>query len=146
LGRQGAAARRIAERERERTAFEEDNMMRLTVSRQERKERKRMMREETSNLNAIADLNNLVRESSAFDDEKQRRRNGRGRDFEDEASGRHGSSSERHANGRRKRQIMDGEGRLVSSKKKSPSKRVVSNSLQAALYGQDGNSKKTKRK
>lgn len=64
LGRQRASSRRLEERQAERTAFEEDNLMRLQVTRQEKKDRKRMLREEESNLHAIADLGNLVNEAS----------------------------------------------------------------------------------
>jgi hypothetical protein len=60
LGRQREAARRRAVCVSEHTKFEEDNMMGLTVTHVKR--RQRLMRKETSNLNAISDLGNLVRD------------------------------------------------------------------------------------
>ena len=60
LGKQKEAARRMAEREAEKTKFEEEMMVRLTQSRKDKKARGRMMREEQSNLGAIADLGRLA--------------------------------------------------------------------------------------
>mmetsp|Transcript_6972 Transcript_6972/g.10008 ORF Transcript_6972/g.10008 Transcript_6972/m.10008 type:complete len:312 (-) Transcript_6972:154-1089(-) len=60
MGKQREASRRLAEKEAERTKLEEEQMTRFTTSRKDKKERKRVMREEASNLNAIADLGNLT--------------------------------------------------------------------------------------
>lgn len=124
LGRQREAARRMAEREKEKERYEEDNMVRLTTSRKEKKERKRLMREENSNLAAIADLGNLVRESQ-FGERKQSTD-----DHEDIFE------SKRHSNGKRKKQLIDGDGKLLSGKgRKSMG---AKNALQEALFGGSG--------
>jgi hypothetical protein len=61
------SARRIAAREAEKTAYEESAFMRLGTSKKERKEKNRMMREEVSNLNSIADVGGLVSGVAAFE-------------------------------------------------------------------------------
>jgi hypothetical protein len=69
-GKQREATSRMAERESEKISIEEDNMIRLVTSRKEKKERKRLMREESSNLSAIADPGSLVHSvSSVFQDD-----------------------------------------------------------------------------
>eukprot|EP00545_Synedropsis_sp_CCMP1620_P009607 CAMPEP_0119003830 /NCGR_PEP_ID=MMETSP1176-20130426/790_1 /TAXON_ID=265551 /ORGANISM="Synedropsis recta cf, Strain CCMP1620" /LENGTH=382 /DNA_ID=CAMNT_0006955467 /DNA_START=38 /DNA_END=1186 /DNA_ORIENTATION=- len=73
LGRQREASRRLHEIEKEKTKFEEDNMVRLTTSRKQKKEKRRLMRAETSNLSAISDLGNLTRSVSVAFDEKPSR-------------------------------------------------------------------------
>ena len=121
LGQQREASRRMAEREKEKSRYEEDNMVRLVASRKEKKERKRMLRE-NSNLAAIADLGNLIRESQ-FGVEKQ----SKGEEYEDVFA------TKRHANGKRKKSMIDADGKLLSMK---PRKSVeAKNSLQAALFG-----------
>lgn len=126
LGRQREAARRMAERDKEKARFEEDNMVRLVTTRMEKKERNRLMREENSNLGAIADTGNLVRESQFG--EKRRPREQSEDAFE----------SKRHANGKRKKQLIDTDGKLLNGKgRKSVD---AKNSLQAALFG-GGNAK-----
>jgi hypothetical protein len=59
-GNQREVARRMAEREAKKISIEEDNTIRLATSRKETKERRGLMREESSNLAAIADLGSLV--------------------------------------------------------------------------------------
>lgn len=86
-GKQKEAARRLAQRETEKTDFEEQSMMRLTTTRKEKKDQKRMMREESSNLSAISDLGNIVRGvREAFGDDRARgqKRSGGADDFEED--------------------------------------------------------------
>lgn len=121
LGRQRESARRWAEREREKTQYEEDAMIRLTITRQEKKQQKRLMRQETSNLAAIADLGNLVRGMDAMTTTHHRQDSRKGlqpdMDLRDEG---------RYANGKRKR----GLDAMKSSQSFKPN-----NALQAALFG-----------
>lgn len=87
-GKQKEAARRLAQRETEKTNFEEQSMMRLTTTRKEKKDQKRMMREESSNLSAISDLGNIVRgvrEAFGDDGARGRKRSGGADDFEEDA-------------------------------------------------------------
>jgi U3 small nucleolar ribonucleoprotein protein LCP5 len=72
-GRQREASRKLDEQEKEKRKFEEDNMIRLTTSRKQKKERQRLMREESSNLSAISDLGSLTRSVSAAFDERPKR-------------------------------------------------------------------------
>lgn len=60
LGKQREVSKRLAQREADITEFEETHMIRLTASKKDKKERKRIMREEMSNLGAIADFGNVV--------------------------------------------------------------------------------------
>lgn len=60
LGKQREVSKRLAQREADVTEFEETHMIRLTMGKKEKKEKKRIMREEMSNLGAIADLGNVV--------------------------------------------------------------------------------------
>lgn len=86
-GKQKEAARRLAQRETEKTNFEEQSMMRLTTTRKEKKDQKRMMREESSNLSAISDLGNIVRgvrEAFGDDGARGRKRSGDADDFEED--------------------------------------------------------------
>ena len=133
-GKQAQAAKRFAEREAEKIKFEEDAMMRLTVTRKEKKERKRLMRLEGSNLNGIADLGNLVRDASrvidSHDDD-----DGGGGNNRDESSGGMGRT-ERHANGKRRKEMMDHDGRPIKVGRKGG--KGAKNSYQAALFGGGG--------
>jgi U3 small nucleolar ribonucleoprotein protein LCP5 len=125
LGRQREAARRHASRQAEQTRFEEDTMVRLTTTRKQKKERQRLMRDETSNLGAIADLGNLVRDStSAW---------GRDRNVEEPVDDILGY--ERHANGKRRRKMIDRDGRAVTDQSAKSKIVDAKNSLQSALYG-----------
>ena len=143
LGRQRDAARRMAAREAEKTRFEEDNFVRLTTTRKERKERERLMRQESSNLAAIADV---VRGAGSLDFDEGRNSRGVGDDGDDLFR-----DSGRHANGKRKRQLLDRDGKAVSSSGGSRKKPSARNSLQAALFGGGGgksskNKKATKKR
>lgn len=60
LGKQREVSKKLAQREADITEFEETHMIRLTASKKDKKERKRIMREEMSNLGAIADFGNVV--------------------------------------------------------------------------------------
>lgn len=56
---------KLSQRQKDRTSFEEDHMIRLTVSRAEKKERQRAVRQETgNNLHAMTDMGNLAREAA----------------------------------------------------------------------------------
>ena len=132
LGHQREASRRLAEREKEKARYEEDNMVRLVTSRKEKKERKRMMREENSNLAAIADLGNLMRESQFGEKSK--------------ATEEHKDifESKRHSSGKRKKHLIDGDGRVVSGKGRKSME--AKNSLQEALFGGRSNGGKKSKK
>ena len=131
IGKQRESARRLAEREAEKTKYEEDAFVRLTTSRKEKKLRNKIMREEVSNLHSIADIGNLTAGvSMAF---------GEGSRFgEDDDEiirvGGSGNLSSRHANGKRRRTNEFDDGRKSKSKKRSDPK----NSFQRTLYGLDG--------
>jgi hypothetical protein len=149
-GKQRSASRALAQREAERTEFEESTMVRLTMSRKDKKEKKRVerMMEGGSNLAQIANLGNLVRENEAFgrndnddgsDDEYGERDRALQAYMSGEQSGNKssgGENSSRHANGKRRREPMsenraDGSGRRLKMGKRPK----AYNSLQSALYG-----------
>ena len=130
IGTQRETAKRLAEREAEKTRFEEDGFIRLTASRKEKKLKNKIMREETSNLNSIADLGNLTAGVSiAFGEEKKG-----DKDFDIKVGG-HGPS--RHVNGKRRR-----EGKSDQKQRSAMPK----NSFQKALYGVGGGGGKKKSK
>jgi len=131
---QRAAAQRLAARQHEREQFEEDNMIRLTVSRQEKKEQKRLMREEASNLAAISDLGNLARDSKM---------SGRGGGARRDRGDDYGDDFDRHANGKRRRQAVDREGRTGGKGDRKPK---AQNALQEALFGGGGGKQKKRSK
>jgi U3 small nucleolar ribonucleoprotein protein LCP5 len=139
-GKQRIAARRLAEREAEITKAEEDGMVRLVTSRKDKKEKKRLMRMESSNLGAISDLGNLVRETREFG------RSNDDSDFDDDdpipEPPRGGGEDNRHHNGKRSRQTDAGGERPVKRGPKAKPK----NALQSALYASEGSSKKKKGK
>lgn len=124
MGKQREAARRMMERQEAKTKYEEDTMVRLTTSRKEKKERQRLMRAEQSNLSALSDLGSLVRDAGLAKPKKDRRIDSGG---EQEGI----SSSSRHANGRRKRQMMDSDGRVHQHKKQQIQ---AKNALQEELF------------
>jgi len=133
-GKQREAAKRLAERDVERIKFEEDQMIRLTTSRKEKKMRNRIMRDEISNLNQISNLNNLTEGVSvAF---------GKG----EENSGRIEDDLDvnvplRHSNGKRRR--VDNFGDIHNTGQKSGKRgKAPKNGLQKALYGLEGGKKK----
>lgn len=137
LGKQRAAARRLAEREAEKTKYEEETMVRLQTSRKDKKEKKRLMREETSNLNAIADIGNLVRETEAI------ARYGKERDGRGKSSPSTEDTPKRYSNGKRRRDNIDSEGKPLKPRGNT---RKVMNTFQAALFSTEGSSKKKKAK
>ena len=140
VGRQRDATRRLAEREQERTAFEEDNMIRLAIPRAEKKERKRWMREEMSNLSAIADLGNLARDTNLHRHHKKSSSSlGGGMDAKNALGG---DEDERYANGKRRRQVTDRDGRATGRSERPKAQ----NSLQEAMFGANSSGKNKKRK
>jgi U3 small nucleolar ribonucleoprotein protein LCP5 len=122
LGLQREAAQRVSQRAAEQEKHEEENFVRLVTKRSDRKESKRVLRQETSNLTAISDLGNIVR-GAAYGGEDRRGNNDR--DGKEDPW-----SDQRHANGKRKKVEMDSDGRAVQSKKKFQSR----NSLQSELF------------
>eukprot|EP00555_Chaetoceros_dichaeta_P013623 CAMPEP_0198259496 /NCGR_PEP_ID=MMETSP1447-20131203/8671_1 /TAXON_ID=420782 /ORGANISM="Chaetoceros dichaeta, Strain CCMP1751" /LENGTH=467 /DNA_ID=CAMNT_0043946897 /DNA_START=36 /DNA_END=1439 /DNA_ORIENTATION=+ len=133
LGKQREAAQRLADKDKERTEFEENTMMRLTTSRKDKKMRNRVMRDEVSNMNAIADLSNLTAGVSAAFGDGSRRDGGRG-GLEDD----NGDASGRHMNGKRRRMDDFGESpdtRQRDSSQQRKSRPTTKNSFQKALYG-----------
>jgi U3 small nucleolar ribonucleoprotein protein LCP5 len=139
FGKQRAAARRLAELEAEKTKYEEDVMVRLQTSRKDKKEKRRLMRQEGSNLSAIADLSNLVRETKAIG------RFGDQNDDEDERATklRKVAAPKRYDNGKRRREQENGESTFSGRRSKFG---TAKNSLQAALYNTSGKSNKKKGK
>jgi U3 small nucleolar ribonucleoprotein protein LCP5 len=149
LGRQRETSRRWAQKQQDKTQYEESNMVRLTETRKDKKFEKRLMRQEMSNLSAIADLGSLVvrglGNSGGGDDDDGddgRGRRGKGRPNDDRDDG------QRFSNGKRRRS-EDGGGTNNKSKKKDHGSGGFqsSNALQAALFGggRDGGGKKKKK-
>ncbi len=136
IGKQRAAARRLAEHEAEKTKYEEDVMVRLPASRKDKKEKRRLMRQEGSNLAAIADLGNLVRETKAIG------HFGNNSDDERTTKLHAGATSTRYDNGKRKREQPKAEG-FSARRSKTGNAR---NSLQAALYSTSTKASKKKSK
>jgi U3 small nucleolar ribonucleoprotein protein LCP5 len=129
FGKQAVAAKKFAKFQEEKTKFEEDYMMRLTTTRKEKKERKQLLRMQGANLNGIADLGNLAREASRVIGDND------GDNDDDSDRGRAGgppSRSERHANGKRRKEQLDQDGRPMKTSKK---KGHIKNAYQAALFG-----------
>lgn len=152
LGKQQSAARNLAMREAQRTAFEEDAFVRLTPSRKEKKERNALMRAEASNLNAISDLGNLVRDAANFsrdgdvdeDDGGRHYRGGRG----GVPFGDNDDLSTRYSNGKRKKRHNDDGGGSRSGgrdKEKGGGRLRATNALQEPLFG-GGSSRSGKKK
>jgi hypothetical protein len=135
-GKQRVAARRLAEREAEKTRAEEEGMIRLITSRKDKKEKKRLMRMESSNLSAIADLSNLVRETRDF---------GRKEEEDDDFIPEPPAAAEegRYFNGKRQRNEEIHGNRPTKRQGKVPK---AKNALQSALYATEGNKKKKKSK
>ena len=154
FGKQRSASKALAQREAERIEFEESTMVRLTTSRKEKKEKKRIERmSEGGNLNQIANLGNLVRETEAFgrndnydgsDDEYGERERALkaymdGDQDNDRGSG--GGEDSRYANGKRRREPMTGNSGNGAGRRLKMGKRPKAyNSAQAALYGGSGSS------
>lgn len=144
LGKQREAARRLTERDVEKTRYEEEAFIRLATSRKEKKARNRIMREEASNLNAIADISNIASGvSMAFDDEE---------DDQDQTNSNNTANDiheiHRFSNGKRRRpnpnnQPNNGDNNM---QRKKTSSRGGKNSFQRTLYGQSSGNKKKKTK
>uniref|UniRef100_A0A7S4ADI3 Sas10 C-terminal domain-containing protein n=1 Tax=Pseudo-nitzschia australis TaxID=44445 RepID=A0A7S4ADI3_9STRA len=159
-GKQRSASRALAQKEAERTEFEESTMIRLTTSRKDKKEKKRVerMMEGGANLAQIANLGNLVRETEAFgrdddgnsDDDDQNREEALQSYMTGDQSGNKssGGGGSRHANGKRRRDPTvensnaNGAGRRLKMGKRPRAK----NSVQAALYGSRSGSSTSKGK
>eukprot|EP00536_Pseudo-nitzschia_multiseries_P009933 jgi/Psemu1/306918/fgenesh1_kg.289_\ len=156
-GKQRSASRALAQKEAERIEFEESTMIRLTTSRKDKKEKKRVerMMEGGANLAQIANLGNLVRETEAFgrddgansDDDHHREEALQAYMTGDQSGHKSGGNSSRHANGKRRRDPVGenhagGAGRRLKMGKRPKAK----NSIQAALYGSSGGSSKSKKK
>ena len=135
---QRAAARKFAIQEQQRTEFEEDHMVRLATSRSDKKERKRLQREEASNLAAISDLGSLARDSNLKQQPSARRDRGR-HHHHDAYDGDMGG--DRHANGKRRRQ----QDHVDGGRQPRQPKAYKTNALQEALFGGGGDGKKKKR-
>lgn len=146
LGKQKEAARRMAEREAEKTKFEEEMMVRLTQSRKEKKARGRMMREEQSNLGAIADLGRLaagVADAFGGSDDGGDSDGGGGGGFAGMIGG--GGGSGRYENGKRRRG-GDDYAEIHGERRRRKTGMKGSNAHQRALYGTEGKAKKKSKK
>ena len=142
VGYQSIKSRKLVEREKEVQEYEERQMIRLAVGKKERKARKRMMREEMSNLGAIADGLGMSRDvEDAFGGNGN---GGSSRDY----GGKDDSGSYK-TTGMRKRRIDILEGGDSSSKSKKKRKTGATNTYQKSLYGGGsggGGSSKSKKK
>lgn len=149
LGRESALSKRLKEQAKNRKDFEEEQFVRLVVSRKEKKERNRVDAEERSNLNQLSDLGNLTRGIFAFGDEDDR--NSHVIDV-----GRGGKKSKglkddgwegRFENGKRKRGLDGGSGDGNLKRVNNETRKLkAKNSLQRELYGLNSGGKKKKGK
>lgn len=124
LGKQREVSRKLAARDADIQEFEETQMIRLTMGKKEKKERKRMMREEMSNLGAISELGNIAAGvDDAFGEEYKGRKTQGGSSFK--------------TMGMRKRKVEVFDEARTSNKKSRNSKKSKrsSNQFQNALYG-----------
>ena len=124
LGKQREVSRKLAARDADIQEFEETQMIRLTMGKKEKKERKRMMREEMSNLGAISELGNIAAGvDDAFGEEYKGRKEQGGSSFK--------------TMGMRKRKVEVFDEARTSNKKSRNSKKSKrsSNQFQNALYG-----------
>ena len=125
-------------------------MIRLKVSKKERKAHKRMVREEMSNLGTIADgLGSMTRDvQDAFGDNRNRN-NGRSSSSSSRHNGGNDDSGLYKTTGMRKRRIdiLEGGDTNKSSSKKKIRKIGATNTYQKSLYGSGagGGKSKTKR-
>jgi hypothetical protein len=143
LGMQSESSRRIAARDADVREFEETQMIRLSMGRKERGERKRMMRGEMSNLGAIAGgLGSLMAGvDDAFGSGKGGRKGdggGGGGGRVDDKSGGDGGGGSFKTMGMRKRRVDVLEGDGGAAKKKKKKKAGASNTYQKSLYGIGG--------
>lgn len=125
LGKQREVSRKLAARDADIQEFEETQMIRLTMGKKEKKERKKMMREEMSNLGALSEFGNItagVDNAFGGDDEGERSQGG--------------GSYKMKGMRKRKVEVFD-DARPSSTKKKVSSKKKSkqSNQFQNALYG-----------
>jgi hypothetical protein len=145
VGYQSNKSRKVLQHEKEVQEYEERQMIRLTVSKKERKARKRMVREEMSNLGAIADgLGGMSRDvQDAFGDNRN------GRSSSSRHNGVNDDSGSYKTTGMRKRRIdiLEGGDTNKSSSKKKIRKIGATNTYQKSLYGSGagGGKSKTKR-
>jgi U3 small nucleolar ribonucleoprotein protein LCP5 len=145
LGNHRAAARKLSQKQEEKTRYEEEAMVRLVTTRAEKKEKKQLMRAEQSNLVAISDLGNLVREAATITNDFSRRKStGDARHApRDGDSRRNSTDSGRYQNGKRKKQQEGAESRPSKGRKSSTGTR---NTFEAALFGREGDSGRKKPK
>ncbi len=122
LGKQREVSRKLAARDADIQEFEETQMIRLTMGKKEKKERKKMMREEMSNLGALSECGNI---SAGVDDAFGG----------DDEGGRSQGSGSYKMKGMRKRKVEVFEDTRPSKKKSSKKKSKQSNQFQNALYG-----------
>jgi U3 small nucleolar ribonucleoprotein protein LCP5 len=124
LGKQREVSRKLAARDADIQEFEETQMIRLTMGKKEKKERKKMMREEMSNLGALSEFGNIA---AGVDDAFGRDEGGRPQG---------GGSYKMKGMRKRKVEVFD-DARPSSNKKKASSKKKSkqSNQYQNALYG-----------
>mmetsp|Transcript_29059 Transcript_29059/g.43218 ORF Transcript_29059/g.43218 Transcript_29059/m.43218 type:complete len:353 (-) Transcript_29059:282-1340(-) len=132
LGKQRDDAKRLAARDEERTKHEEENMVRLQVTKKEKQERKRIMRNEASNLGVLSNFGDLVHGvEAAFG-------KGKGGDRDDQMHDDDGDGG-RFSNGKRKR-LRDEFGNSEGMKNRGRKKKgaMGTNSFQRALYDTGG--------
>jgi hypothetical protein len=125
LGKQREVSRKLAARDADIQEFEETQMIRLTMGKKEKKERKKMMREEMSNLGALSEFGNIA---AGVDDAFGRDEGGRSQG---------GGSYKMKGMRKRKVEVFNDSRTSSSSKKKVSSKKKSkqSNQFQNALYG-----------
>ena len=120
LGKQREVSRKLAARDADIQEFEETQMIRLTMGKKEKKERKKMMREEMSNLGALSEFGNIT---AGVDDAFGGYNEGGRSDG--------GGSFKMKGMRKRKVEVFEDTRPRKSSKKKSKQ----SNQFQNALYG-----------
>lgn len=162
LGSQSEKSRKVSQRDANIQEFEENQMIRLTMSRSEKKERKKMRRDEMSNLNVLSGGFGYAGVEDAFGE-------GGGNDSDDDgglnkmSTMKRSSSGGRHSGGggdvggggrdgsyktkgmrKRKVEVLDDSG--SGSKRKSSKKKGASNTYQKSLYGGGGGGGKTRKR
>eukprot|EP00571_Detonula_confervacea_P011418 CAMPEP_0172304446 /NCGR_PEP_ID=MMETSP1058-20130122/5851_1 /TAXON_ID=83371 /ORGANISM="Detonula confervacea, Strain CCMP 353" /LENGTH=524 /DNA_ID=CAMNT_0013015673 /DNA_START=152 /DNA_END=1724 /DNA_ORIENTATION=- len=136
LGKQSEKSRKIAARDKDIEEFEETHMNRLTMGRKDKRERKKMMREEMSNLGAIAGgLGSIAGgvEDAFGDDDGGRFRESRGGDNRRNNSDDENDGFKMKGMRKRKVEVLDEGGR--KSKVMTASNQ---NTFQKSLYGGGG--------
>ena len=153
LGKQSEASRKIAQRDATIQEFEESQMIRLTMGKAEKKQRKKMIRDELSNLNVLSSgLGNVVAGvDEAFGNDNEEDDNGDIGSFGDIGGERRGKrrSSDRYRGGddggegsfktkgmrKRKVEVLDGSRGGVKKHQSKKKKKGASNTYQKSLYG-----------